>query len=391
MPFSIHKVIRATVFGCMCWAANLAIRADEELPAPAPAPAGELGLPDDEPAEVFTPLVRKPTAGSPLRLFEESPEVQEFARRLTEQLNAHRTGTASKLRSVGRGSWKPGERIRDACAGNCPICGSAVPGTDDLTFEQALGGRSRKPTPHRLFEEIDVGELPGGAESKGEAKLMPGEPAQVILELRERLGASALEGSEFKVKPDALAKLIRALDRESLQEEQDAYDRAPPSLDPLPEAPAVPAENHDAAISALRMASRQLDEAADVLEQQNLFERADQLRDQADQLRRDARAFLQEQVLPQAAPILFEQSSAPAAIEPRAMHAAAFEPNPGEFASFLQASRSKSARANSSTHETRAAVGCIELFLDELADIRQAIEEVVNPKQGSNFFMSFER
>ena len=305
MPFLIRKPIRVAVLGCACWTVCIAVRADEELPAPEPVPADELALPKNYPAERFAHPLRTSNADaeSPSRMLEESPDVQEFARRLNEQLNAEEPGKPAKLRSGRTGLWNPGALNRDTCAGNCPICGSAVKGRNDLTFEKALGGRSPKPAAHWLFEQIDVGELPGDETSKGEAKLTPGEPAQVIMELRERLGTSALEGSEFTVKPDALAKLIRALDREAQQEEQDSFDRAP-LLEPLPSALAEPAENHDAAISALRMASRQLDEAADVLEEQNLFERADQLRGQADQLRRDARTFLQEELVPyQTAPV----------------------------------------------------------------------------------------
>jgi hypothetical protein len=65
---------------------------------------------------------------------------------------------------------------------------------------------------------------------------------------------------------------------------------------PMPVEPSIDAD--EATISALRAASRQLDDAAELLEQQNLFDRADELREQADRLRRDARAYLKERAVP---------------------------------------------------------------------------------------------
>jgi hypothetical protein len=56
----------------------------------------------------------------------------------------------------------------------------------------------------------------------------------------------------------------------------------------------LPAAN-ETSIDALRQASRELDLAADVLEEQNLFERADQLRVMADELRRDSRGAVRLQ------------------------------------------------------------------------------------------------
>lgn len=267
-------------------------------------------------AEAQEELPPEPAADSPLRLLEESPEVLEFARKLNQQLDRQETRKTPSRRSGWTANLRGDALNGEACLGNCPICGSTVKPQEDFTQDKAIMGRSRKPAAHWLFEDIDVGELREEAKNKGEAKLLPGEPAQVILELRERLGASALEGSEFTVKPDALAKLIRALDREAQQEEQNPAPYSPP-LEPLPTVAAEIAENHEAAVSALRSASRQLDEAADLLEQQNLFERADELRAQADRLRCDARAYFRERIVPQPATPSFEQSSAPTLIEQR--------------------------------------------------------------------------
>lgn len=348
----IRKAIRATILGFACWAANAGARAEDEL-LPAPVAADDIARPKHFPPEDFKHLVPPPqqpsAVDSPLRLLEESPEVQEFARRLNEKLQAEekrKTGPARSWRFDSSACSLPvsrpmksakGALSAESCDGNCPICGAAVKSEGDVTLEK-LGMRPRKPAAHWLFEDIDVGELRDESENKGEAKLLPGEPAQVILELRERLGNSALEGTEFRVKPDALAKLIRALDREAQQEELAPPIYATPD-EPLPAPPVEDAADHQAEISALRLASRQLEEAADVLEQQNLFERADELREQADRLRRDARAYLQEKGASQSVPSSFDQSSAPKLIEQPVIQAVALQPVQGEFASFLKSSR----------------------------------------------------
>ncbi len=100
-------------------------------------------------------------------------------------------------------------------------------------------------------------------------------------------------------------------------------DRAPPVPDlpppplppsttiepPSPPAPPVPlpAVSRLASpdqIDALRMASRQLDETANQLEQQGLYERADQMRQLAQELRVDARKETRQPTAPQYMPVL---------------------------------------------------------------------------------------
>lgn len=382
-----RKAVRAAILGLACWAASQAARADDEL-LPAPAPADDIARPKQFPPEEFkhiVPPTSSPAADSPRRLLEESPDVQEFARRLNEKLQAE------DERKHGRSPWLSGETYTQAvsrlnkskkdalngesCDANCPICGAAVKSVGDVTLEK-LGLRPRKPAAHWLFQDIDVGDLRDEAADKDGAKLRPGEPAQVILELRERLGNSALEGSEFTVKPDALAKLIRALDREAQQEEP-----APPVYsapeESLPQPPAEEAADHQAEISALRLASRQLDEAADVLEQQNLFERADELREQADRLRRDARAYLQDPSAAPPTPPAFEQSSAPKLTEQPVIQAVALQPAQREPARFLNSSRRNHLAKRPNHTLTPEFVDGIGLFLDELAKIRNAIDEIM--------------
>ncbi|HEV3024053.1 MAG TPA: hypothetical protein VGX76_16370 [Pirellulales bacterium] len=147
-------------------------------------------------------------------------------------------------------------------------------------------------------------ERPARHKLKTKEKLRPGEPAQVILELKERLGDGALEGTEFADSPDVLVKVIRALEaeqREQADSEAETADlpwsrfsRGTAPRHSEPEAADAPQPRHlaaanEAAIGTLRAASRDLDLAAEALEEQELYRRADQLRALADELRRDSR------------------------------------------------------------------------------------------------------
>jgi hypothetical protein len=346
----------------------------------------------------------EPVIESAPGLFEASPEVLEFARKLNEQLQAAETRKPSKLRAGWSARLRP-----EICPGNCPICGTPVKAAEDFTIGAAPGAHARKPPANWLFQEIDVENLQGDSSSDAEEKLRPGEPAQVILDLRERLGASALEGSEFTVKPDALAKLIRALDREARQQEPPAQldtpswcEPASPSWSDAPApAPAPPSfADDEATISALRAASRQLDEAAELLEQQNLFERADALREQAHELRQDARSFVRERTVPrQSSPSLqqtsglykierlipvgasdietAERASAPNLIEQQAVQAVALAPVQPRFTSFPQSSRRTPSGTRPKTSLKPELVESVDLFLDELGRIRTSIENVL--------------
>ncbi|HEV7225977.1 MAG TPA: hypothetical protein VGN42_24945 [Pirellulales bacterium] len=398
MPYFTRKGLGATILSCACWTSAVVLGAEEqELPRPAAEAAQYAPLVDETPAAESKPsplngerplptvlpapsnVVTKKrqtgqfmfgvgansNAGLPADdqpaadrnepmietapgLFEANPEVLEFARKLNEQLQAAETRKPSKLRSGWSGGLRP-----DACPSNCPICGTPVKPAEDFTIGAGPGAPARKPTANWLFQEVDVENLQGDRSRDAEDKLSPGEPAQVILDLRERLGASALEGSEFTVKPDALAKLIRALDREARQQETLSQLEPESWTPPTPSwsaaaAPSSPAD--EATISALRAASRQLDEAAELLEQQNLFERADELREQADRLRRDARGFLQERCVPPPTSPALQQTSVPALIEqPLVQATALMAPAEAEFTKSLPSSRRKPKRSEPRT------------------------------------------
>lgn len=148
----------------------------------------------------------------------------------------------------------------------------------------------------------------------GHKMLVSGEAAEAILDIKSRTGASALAGTVFDEPaelPDApevdsalpgransrdiFIDLIRALEEEQ---------QAPPSVETA-EAPKKPRRDHRRAlflsavgsrerIDALRKAGRMLEEAADVLEQQNEFGHADEIRDMADRVRHTSRERLRE-------------------------------------------------------------------------------------------------
>ncbi len=309
-------MLAAASLAVSTWAA--ASRANETVPAPnvdqkpadekieTPTPADEtLPLTESPPAAADTvadsPNTESTSGNNPgdddatPRLFDPSAGVKEFARKLSEQLDAH----APRKQPKPRSAWNAALR-EEMCPGDCPVCGGPLGQADDYTMNGAHRQRSRwQKIPHVdwLFQNLDAKDADVDESTEPEEKLQPGEPAEVILELREKLGNSALKGSEFTVKPEAFAKWVRALDRELSEQESQRAD-ASEQVMPAPVEPSLDAD--EATISALRAASRQLDDAAELLEQQNLFERADELREQADRLRRDARAYLKERAVPAA-------------------------------------------------------------------------------------------
>ncbi|HEX4148413.1 MAG TPA: hypothetical protein VHY20_05475 [Pirellulales bacterium] len=147
--------------------------------------------------------------------------------------------------------------------------------------------------------------LQGAAEAPPEKlDLDEGEPAKVILDIREQVGPKLLEGTIFgeagwraratgeAQRPDSHAVLVRCIrdlaqDREACDDTCESHcefaEAAPPEVAATPPAMA-------AAVPALRQASRQLDQMAELLEEQKLYDRADQLRDMAQQMREQARA-----------------------------------------------------------------------------------------------------
>lgn len=171
---------------------------------------------------------------------------------------------------------------------SCPLCGKscsvdceatkiAAPSPPALTDAQASGlARLQK--------------LTGNAPSP--MPLRAGEPAQIILDTQKRLGNSVLEGTEFGDSPELLIQWIRALDEENRRRQATQQARQFESI-PVTVQEDLPVTSHSQ-VSALREACRQLQEAAELLEDQNLFDSADALRAAADDLRHQAREKIGE-------------------------------------------------------------------------------------------------
>lgn len=151
--------------------------------------------------------------------------------------------------------------------------------------------------------------------------LLPGEPAQEILELMESTGGSVLDGTLFnseehspeqerQLRRSTIVQTIRQLQEEEIRKA--APIPVPPAtetlvnwttpvspLSPVMPAPAVPpvsnvshasaAPSSTASVDELRRVCEQLDQAASNLERQELYQFADQLRETAQQMRLEAR------------------------------------------------------------------------------------------------------
>lgn len=139
-----------------------------------------------------------------------------------------------------------------------------------------------------------------------EFDLLPGEPAQEILELMESTGGSVLDGTLFSGdEPEQERQLRRSTIVQTIRQLQEEDIRKalplpiPPSTETLASwsspvapvsapAPAAPQPNA-ASIDELRRVCDQLDQAASNLERQELYHFADRLRETAQQMRLEAR------------------------------------------------------------------------------------------------------
>jgi hypothetical protein len=140
-------------------------------------------------------------------------------------------------------------------------------------------------------------------------KLRPGEAAQVILELIDQVGPSVLDGTLYAQPPadadqpclakpksvmqgsprDALVQWIRRAEVERERQRAEAeVEIETPAPAPVQEQPVDVRQL--SLVETLRTVGEQLDDAANLLERQSLFYRADQLRDLATQLRQESRS-----------------------------------------------------------------------------------------------------
>jgi transposase-like protein len=169
---------------------------------------------------------------------------------------------------------------------SCPLCGKACPLCGKSQADQDLPDLVA-PTPSTNGQLLD---RRGREEPGDEAPSRPlraGEPAQIILDTQRRLGKSVLDGTEFGGSPELLIQWIRALDEENRRQQAMLEEVSRADVDEVEED--LSDVSGQAQVEALRNACRQLQEAADVLEEQNLFESADSIREIAELLREQSR------------------------------------------------------------------------------------------------------
>ncbi len=225
--------------------------ADVEAREALPAPAAEAPVDELPPASEKSPAAASASADveAAQHAIDPEAEVAEFARRLSEKLKI----TGPRRRPTPRPAWES-MLTEESCPDDCPVCGAPLAASDDSLLATRKDSRWRK-VPHVdwLFQDIDVKDMDLEAAGERDEKLQPGEPAQVILELREKLGAGAVRGTEFTVEPKAFARWVRALDRENPPEAPEVAVEVPQTSYPqYVEDSAAPANVDEATISALR-------------------------------------------------------------------------------------------------------------------------------------------
>ncbi|HJT30814.1 MAG TPA: hypothetical protein VJ783_02020 [Pirellulales bacterium] len=213
------------------------------------------------------------------------------ARAPEHRMNQALIGDRPALAPLVRPAVRPGGMLTRLDCGDvaCPLCGRACPTEDDEAPNDDAGVSLLHKTP--LFQRLIAREQARGEAPQPDGKradgLRPGEPAQVILDLKRRLGDDVYGGTEFGGSPEAMIEWIRTLD------EEDRRQLASPGAIETPGNIVVNSPPTDGAsaieIDALRQAARKLGEAADLLEEQNLFDSADEVRAAAEALRCRAR------------------------------------------------------------------------------------------------------
>ncbi|HWB11105.1 MAG TPA: hypothetical protein VG826_17890 [Pirellulales bacterium] len=266
---------------------------------PASPPAAEAGVvapqtPDAPPASASSTThashrrrTAEPSTGGRSSRRAHGPSVTELP---VDRLRQHWSGDVNlPLPARDRATLTEVIRRLAGWSDSCPLCGKACPlcGKVQVDQDQELVEAVTPPkasTDHPALGQIGRGEP--GDEALGQP-LRAGEPAQVILDTQKRLGKSVLDGTEFGGSPELLIQWIRALDEENRRQQAMLEEVSRADVDELDqEATSVSGQSQ---IEALRSASRQLQEAAELLEEQNLFESADAVRAIADSLRRQSR------------------------------------------------------------------------------------------------------
>ena len=210
-----------------CLAGLVATRCSqaEEESVPRAADAVEVSKPDTEATAEAESASNAPAADSRYaapapndveatpNLLETNAAVSDFARKLSEKLKiaGPRNIPSRARRGMPRCRKTPAREIAP-CAARCWEYRKTRPSPNGRNWQW-------KKVPHVdwQFQSIEVEDA--AAQNATKEKLQPGEPAQVILELREKLGNSAVNGTEFTVTPQQFAKWVRALDEEIHEQE----------------------------------------------------------------------------------------------------------------------------------------------------------------------------
>ncbi len=140
----------------------------------------------------------------------------------------------------------------------CPLCGQKCGDDEDETRDRDASGSllSKAPFLQRFFVRARAERADSKSEAQREsADLRPGEPAQVILDLKRRLGSDVYEGTEFGGSTKALVDWIRALDEQDRRQPPQPDAAEPPSDLPVV-APPPTAAVAAIEIDALRKAAR---------------------------------------------------------------------------------------------------------------------------------------
>ena len=172
---------------------------------------------------------------------------------------------------------------------SCPFCGH-VHASKDAAEAQQLPSPESKVTKGKLLTSEPADDT--ASEKPTAQPLVAGEPAQVILDTQKRIGKSVLEGTEFSGSPELLIQWIRVLDEENRRRQA--------ALDENTRAEITVVSDEDESVTprsqvgALREACRDLQQVADLLEEQNLFDSADSIRSFAEVLRRQSRQKLSQ-------------------------------------------------------------------------------------------------
>ncbi len=261
---------------------------------------------------------------------------------------------------------------------------------DDKTWEEVTAG---EPTSTNLNLDQHVPIHQPLAQRQGNSlDLLPGEPAHEILQLIERAGGSVLEGTLFNV-PGGNESFARDRERRrativetvrQLQAQDESLATSPASLPAVPAeaklvvlpdttAYGVPCQVDDrSAVAELRRASDQLDQAANSLEKQELYDYADQIRETARAMRLAARRMQGDRPESSASEV------APASFQPDA-----FDADGGATSAVFESPLSPATRLPASSRRTHHA-DPRELELRELREELEALRERLNSRPAAS-------